>query len=62
MAENETLNEAELNSLKEIGRGVLQHSTPAEHKERLLALKLIYKLLGDLRITGKGRAVLNKGR
>ena len=62
MAENETLNEAELSSLKEIGRGVLQQSTPAEHKERLLALKLIHKLLGDLRITGKGRAVLNKGR
>ena len=62
MAENAILSEAEYASLQEINRGLFQRRIPADHADRLLSLKFIYRLLGDLKITAKGRAVLDSRR
>jgi hypothetical protein len=50
------LSQAEMDSLREVGRGAHHAPIPVRHAERLLSLKLIYRLLGDLRITAAGAA------
>jgi hypothetical protein len=52
------LSEEEFASLREIGRSVYHHPIPDAHRDRLLELHLIYKLLGTLRITSEGRLAL----
>ena len=52
---DEALSHSELASLQEIGRGLRHESIPHVDAIRLLELHLIYKLLGDLRITTAGR-------
>jgi hypothetical protein len=56
------LSPAEIGSLKEIGRGAYHAPVPKPHAENLLDLKLVYQLLGDLRITTAGRLYLQQGR
>lgn len=58
MFKDEQLSDTELTSLKEIAKGVHQRPVSTEHAQRLLDLKLVYKILGDLRITAKGRSVV----
>ena len=55
------LSPAELASLRQVSRGVFQEAICAADAERLLSLKLIYVLLGDLRITASGKARINGG-
>jgi hypothetical protein len=50
-----------LGSLQEVARGPFQEPICAADSARLLQLKLIYRLLGDLRITAAGRARLLSG-
>ena len=52
---------SELASLRQVARGVFQDRICAADTERLTRLKLIYILLGDLRITAAGRAKLRRG-
>ena len=56
MSMDKELSAAELTSLKEIAKGIHQRPVPAEHAQRLRSLQLIYRILGDLRITKKGRS------
>jgi hypothetical protein len=52
------LTPTELASLRQVSRGIFQDAISATDTERLLHLKLIYILLGDLRITAAGKARL----
>ena len=52
------LTPSELASLRQIARGFFQEAICANDTARLLRLKLIYRLLGDLRITAYGKARL----
>jgi len=56
---DEQFSPAEMASLREIAKGVFQRFVPVEHAQRLLAAKLIYVLLGELRITTQGRKLIN---
>ena len=55
MATNDTLSASELVSLLEISKGFFHGSIPEVDAVRLVELRLIYSLLGDLRITTAGR-------
>jgi hypothetical protein len=55
------LTPTEVGSLRQVSRGVFQEAICGSDTERLLRLKLIYFLLGDLRITAAGRARLLSG-
>lgn len=61
MSVRATLSSSEFASLKVIGEG-FDHSTVTEADAlRLLDLKLIYRLLGPLRMTHAGRARIISG-
>jgi len=55
MTTGDILTVSELASLQEIGRGLRHGSIPEADALRLLELRLIYKLLRDLRMTTAGR-------
>jgi hypothetical protein len=55
MATDDTLSASELTSLQEIAKGLLHGSIPEADAARLVELRLIYRLLGDLRMTTAGR-------
>jgi len=55
MATQIELSEIELASLREVARGFDQRGIPDNHSRKLIELRLIYKLLGSLRITSAGR-------
>jgi hypothetical protein len=50
--------EEELLSLREIAKGFNKGPIPHAHALRLLELKMVYSLLGDLRLTTLGRTSL----
>jgi hypothetical protein len=52
------LSTSEWTSLREVARGPFQEDIPGADAARLLHLRLIYKLLGGLRITSAGKAKL----
>ena len=52
------LSRAEWESLRKVGTNLFHAPISAEHAKKLLALKLIYNLLGSYRITTPGRAML----
>jgi hypothetical protein len=58
MAISPYLSESEWASLAEVGTGFSHAQIPADHAKRLLDLKLIYSLLGSLRIMSAGRKML----
>jgi hypothetical protein len=53
------ISDSELISLREIARGFNKGPIPKADALRLLELKLVYNLLGDLRITTLGRKRLS---
>jgi|SRR5579859_1274323 len=55
MTTGDILTHSELASLQEIGRGLRHGSIPEADALRLVELRLIYRLLGDLRMTTAGR-------
>ena len=55
MAIDNTLSASELASLQEIAKGLSHGSIPEADAVRLVELRLIYRLLGDLRMTSAGR-------
>jgi hypothetical protein len=55
------LSPEEFTSLLEVAKGFNQDCIPLDHAQRLIDLKLIYKLLGFLNITGAGRARIAGG-
>lgn len=55
MVTNIELSEIELASLGEVAKGFDQCGIPDNHSRKLIELRLIYKLLGSLRITSAGR-------
>jgi hypothetical protein len=55
MAPDDTLSASELASLQEIAKGIYHFSIPEADAARLLELRFIYRLLGDLRVTTAGR-------
>jgi hypothetical protein len=55
MSMQSSLTPSELISLKEVSRGPFQAAIPQADGSRLLQLKLVYKMLGELRITMAGR-------
>jgi hypothetical protein len=56
------LTEAELLSLKEVGKGALQGRIPSAHADLLVERKLIYRLLGSYRVTAAGSARIRTSR
>jgi hypothetical protein len=54
------LTAAEFGSVQEVAKGINQGVIPGEHSVRLLELRLVYKLLGDLRITAAGRTRIER--
>jgi hypothetical protein len=52
------LSEAEFASLAVVGTGFCHGPISVDHAEHLLDLRLIYSLLGNLRITTAGQLVL----
>ena len=61
MATANYLSAAEFESLREVGSGICHHDIPEVHSVRLFDLRLIYMLLGDVRITTTGKARLAQG-
>jgi hypothetical protein len=55
MTTHDTLSASELGSLREVAKGVRHGPIPEADALRLLELRLIYRLLGDLRMTTAGR-------
>jgi hypothetical protein len=55
------LTASEYCSLQELAKGFYGNAISTGDAQRLLGLKLIYRLLGDLRITTLGRARIAKG-
>jgi hypothetical protein len=55
MATHIDLSENEFAALQEVARGFDQRSIPESHRRKLIDLRLIYKLLGGLRMTAAGR-------
>jgi hypothetical protein len=55
MSSSSYLSLAQFASLKEVAKGFNQGAVPTLDAGRLLELGLIYKLLGDLRLTTSGR-------
>ena len=47
--------------LREVGSGIGHGGIPESHSLRLLDLRLIYRLLGSLRITAAGKARIARG-
>jgi len=60
MATDERLSASELASLQEIAKGIYRHSIPEVDAARLIELRFIYRLLGDLRMTTAGRVRASK--
>jgi hypothetical protein len=59
MSENGVfLSRGELASLKQVASGMLHQPIPDAHAARLLELRLVYRLLGSLRMTAEGREYL----
>src|SRR5471030_784315 len=56
MTDSATLTDLEFASLQEVGSSFCHDAIPADHRARLLALGLIYTLLGSVRINTAGRA------
>lgn len=48
-------------SLQEVATGIGHNTIPADHRARLLALGLVYNLLGSVRINTAGRARITVG-
>jgi hypothetical protein len=61
MHPNPYLTEAEFASLTEVGTGFCHDQISIEHAAHLLDLRLIYSLLGNLRITTAGQLMLHAG-
>ena len=59
MLANPYLSEAELASLAVVGTGLFHGPISVEHAKHLQDLKLIYSLLGNLRITTAGKMMLH---
>jgi len=55
MAPDDTLSASELASLQEIAKGIYHFAIPEADAARLVELRFIYRLLGDLRVTTAGR-------
>jgi len=62
MISDDALSAAQFVSLQEVGRTFLHDSIPSEDAALLLDRGLIYRLLGNLRITAAGRTRLTLGR
>jgi hypothetical protein len=56
MSDGPALSDTEFASLHEVAKGFHQGFIPPDHAARLVALGLIYRLLGSLRITTAGEA------
>jgi len=56
-----TLSQREYDSLLEVSAGLLHNAIPAADAVQLLALGLVYNLLGSIRLTTAGRAQLKLG-
>ena len=56
-----TLSEGEYASLLEVSTGFLHHAIPADDAAQLMAMGLVYNLLGSIRLTTAGRARLKFG-
>jgi hypothetical protein len=61
MSMSNYLSVTEFASLQEVGRGVGHGGIPESHSLRLLDLRLIYRLLGSLRVTTAGKARIARG-
>jgi hypothetical protein len=61
MSANNTLSALEFASLQEVGSGVAHGTIPESDGLRLMHLRLVYKLLGNLRITTAGRLRIAHG-
>lgn len=61
MTTDDALSAAQFVSLTEVGRTFLHDQIPSEDAALLLERRLIYRLLGSLRITAAGRARLLLG-
>jgi hypothetical protein len=61
MTDAATLTDLEFASLQEVGSSFCHDAIPADHQARLLALGLIYALLGSVRVNTAGRARMNRG-
>lgn len=55
------LTASEFASLKEVAKGFSQSTIPEADARRLLALSLIYRLLGSLRMTRAGNIRIARG-
>ena len=56
--DQEHLNSAEVNALKEVKKGPLQRAIPGQVRAHLLQKKYIEQKLGGLTLTSKGRRYL----
>jgi hypothetical protein len=61
MSASDYLSATELASLREVGSGIGHGGIPETQSLRLMDLRLIYRLLGSLRITSAGRARIVRG-
>jgi hypothetical protein len=57
-----TLSRAEYNALEEVAKFFNGTTIASQHADRLLELRLIYRMLGELRITSAGSALIRLGR
>jgi hypothetical protein len=55
------LTHEEFVSLRDCAKGLMHHTIPAEHKDRLIQLGYIHELSGGLRLTNAGRLRIAKG-
>ena len=62
MSASSPLSATEFASLQEVGSGVCHGAIPEGDGLRLMHLRLVYKLLGHLRITTAGRLRIARGR
>ena len=62
MTVDPTLSPLEFASLQEVAKGFNQRRIPDLHRERSIELRLIYNLIGGLRMTAQGNARLRIGR
>ena len=60
MSNYEELSREELGALREVASGIVHKPIAPSHAEKLLRLKLIYRLLGSYRVTFEGRQRLQE--
>jgi hypothetical protein len=61
MLANSYLSVTEFASLQEVARGIGNGGIPERHSLRLMQLRLIYRMLGSLRITPAGMVRVARG-